>query len=89
MIISAIVRSGAFPLFTNHGDSDSGDEKPESRYFKPFRGILLHKAMKRHCIKIDVLIDPCKGSGNILSYYFDVLREMLEFVIKDRKIEQP
>lgn len=44
---------------------------------------------KLHCIRYRRATDPCKGSGNILSYYFDVLREMLEFVIKDRKIEQP
>lgn len=32
----------------------------------------------RHCIKDNVLIDPCMGSGHILVYAFDVLMQIYE-----------
>lgn len=61
MTISATIRSGAYPLYADYGVSGSRLGMPESRYFKPFRGIVLREAMKRHCIKFDVLIEtPCK-----------------------------
>ena len=73
MIISAIVRSGAFLLFTNHGSLGHRVEILKSRYFKPFSGIVLREAMKRNCIKFDVLIDPCVGSGHFIAYAVDVI----------------
>ena len=54
---TSLVRSGASLLCANRRASGSGDEKPEIRYFKPFRGIVLREEMKRHYIKIDVLIE--------------------------------
>lgn len=73
MTISATIRSGAFPLLANHGASCSGAETLGSCYFKPFRGIVLREATKRHCIKVDVLIDPCVGSGHFIAYAVDVI----------------
>lgn len=70
------VRNGAYPLYANRGASGSGIEKLESRYFKPLRGIVLRGAMKRHCIKFDVLIDPCMGSAHFGVYAFDVLMKI-------------
>jgi hypothetical protein len=78
VIISAIVRSGAFPLFANQGALGRGDESLGSRYFKPLRGIVLHEAMKRHCIKFGVLIDPCVGSGNIFIKHIDDMAKPME-----------
>jgi hypothetical protein len=73
MTISTTIRGGASPLFANQGALGRGDESLGSRYFKPFRGIVLREAMKRHCIKVDVLIDPCAGSGCFLSKHIDII----------------
>jgi hypothetical protein len=81
MTRSTTVRTGVYPLYAIRGVSGSRTKRPGNRYFKPFRGIVLHKIMKRHGIKFGVLIDLCKESGNILGYYFDALREIPELVI--------
>jgi type II restriction/modification system DNA methylase subunit YeeA len=36
------------------------------------------KSTYGHCIKDEVLIDPCCGSGHILAYLFDVLVQIYE-----------
>lgn len=68
---STIVRSGASPLYANYGASSSGAKRPESRYFKPFRGIVLREAMKRYGIKFGVLIE---------TPYKKVIQEIVEGV---------
>ena len=75
---STIFRSGAFPLYADYGVSGSRLGMPESRYFKPFRGITRFKAMKRLCIKFDVLIDPCVGSGYIFIKHIDDMAKPME-----------
>lgn len=67
------VRNGASPLYATYGASGRRVEKAESRYFKRFRGIALHRPMKRHCIRIDVIIDLCVGSGHFNAYAVDVI----------------
>jgi predicted nucleic-acid-binding Zn-ribbon protein len=72
MTISTTIRGGASPLFANQGALGRGDESLGSRYFKPFRGIVLREAMKRHCIKVDVLIDQFQATGGSFAKMFDV-----------------
>lgn len=73
MTRSKTVRSGASPLYVNYGASCSGDKKLGNRYFKHYRGFVPYEAMKRHCIKIDVFIDPCAGSGCFLAKHIDII----------------
>jgi hypothetical protein len=73
VIRSAIVRSDASPLYANRGASDYGAQMSESRCFKIFRGIVLREARKRPCIKNDVLLDPCAGSGCFLAKHIDII----------------
>lgn len=78
MTLLTTIRSGASPQYANRGASDSETEKLENRYFKPFRGLALHRLMKRHCIKFGVLIDPCVGSGNIFIKHIDDMAKPME-----------
>lgn len=73
MIISATIRSGAFPLDADYGELCYGAEMLKSRYFKPFRGIVLREVLKRHGIKFDVFIDPCVESGCFVAKYMDIM----------------
>jgi hypothetical protein len=66
-------QSGAYPLYANRRASGGGTESLESRYFKPFRGIMLLMPLRQHCIKFDVLIDLCVGSGHFNAYAVDVI----------------
>ncbi|MCI1428096.1 MAG: zinc ribbon domain-containing protein [Eubacterium sp.] len=44
----------------------------KSRYFKPFRGIVLREVLKRHGIKFDVFIDQFQATGGSFAKMFDV-----------------